>query len=83
MSTLVSRGVGTAGGMLGGLVAGAIFKQVWKLAAGKDDAPQATSEEYGWGEILVAAAVQGAIYGMVKAAIDRSTSRSLHQATGK
>ncbi len=69
--------------MLGGLVAGAIFKQVWKLAAGKDDAPQATSEEYGWGEILAAAAVQGAIYGMVKAAIDRSASRSLHQATGR
>ncbi|WP_449064079.1 DUF4235 domain-containing protein [Planomonospora algeriensis] len=75
--------MGTAGGMLGGLVAGAIFKQVWKLAAGKDDAPQATSEEYGWGEILAAAAVQGAIYGMVKAAIDRSASRSLHQATGR
>ena len=55
-------------GMLGGAIAGAIFKQVWKFASGKDDAPQATSEEYGWREVLVAAAIQGAIFGVVKAA---------------
>ncbi|GGS93682.1 membrane protein [Planobispora rosea] len=83
MSKVVSRGVGAVSGMLGGALAGAIFKQVWKFASGKDDAPQATSEEYGWGEVLLAAAVQGAIFGVVKAAIDRSAARSLHQATGK
>ncbi|MEV7010558.1 DUF4235 domain-containing protein [Streptosporangium sp. NPDC051022] len=70
-------------GMLGGAVAGAIFKQVWKFASGKEDAPQATSAEYGWGEILVAAAIQGAIFGVVKAAIDRSAAGSIHRATGK
>ncbi|MFB9720678.1 DUF4235 domain-containing protein [Planobispora longispora] len=69
--------------MLGGALAGVIFKQVWKLASGKDDAPQANSEEYGWGEVLLAAAVQGAIFGVVKAAIDRSAARSLHRATGQ
>nr|WP_260407891.1 DUF4235 domain-containing protein [Planomonospora venezuelensis] len=72
-----------ASGMLGGALAGAIFKQVWKLASGKEEAPQATSEEYGWREVLVAAAVQGAIFGMVKAAIDRSAAQSIHRATGK
>ncbi len=45
--------------MIGGALAGVIFKQVWKLASGQDDAPQASSPEYGWGEVLVAAAVQG------------------------
>ncbi|WP_271221591.1 DUF4235 domain-containing protein [Streptosporangium carneum] len=70
-------------GMIGGAIAGAIFKQVWKFAAGADDAPQATSDEYGWGEILVAAAIHGAIFGVVKAAIDRSAARSIHRATGK
>ncbi|GHH70238.1 membrane protein [Streptosporangium violaceochromogenes] len=68
--------------MLGGAVAGAVFKQVWKFASGKEEPPQATSGEYGWGEILVAAAIQGAIFGMVKAAIDRSTARGVHRATG-
>ncbi|GIH78572.1 membrane protein [Planobispora longispora] len=83
MSKVVSRGVSAASGMLGGALAGVIFKQVWKLASGKDDAPQANSEEYGWGEVLLAAAVQGAIFGVVKAAIDRSAARSLHRATGQ
>lgn len=70
-------------GMLGGALAGAVFKQVWKFVSGKEDAPQATSDEYGWGEILVAAAIQGAIFGVVKAAIDRSAARGIHRATGK
>ncbi|MFI6507148.1 DUF4235 domain-containing protein [Streptosporangium sp. NPDC050855] len=83
MSRVVSRGASAASGMLGGAIAGAIFKQVWKFASGKDDAPQATNEEYGWREVLVAAAIQGAIFGVVKAAIDRSASRSIHRATGK
>ncbi|GIH92332.1 DUF4235 domain-containing protein [Planobispora siamensis] len=83
MSKVVSRGVSAASGMLGGVIAGAIFKQVWKFASGKDDAPQANSEEYGWGEVLLASAIQGAIFGVVKAAIDRSTARSIHRATGK
>ncbi|MEU4836311.1 DUF4235 domain-containing protein [Streptosporangium sp. NPDC023615] len=83
MSRVVSRGASAASGMLGGAIAGAIFKQVWKFASGKDDAPQATNEEYGWREVLVAAAIQGAIFGVVKAAIDRSASRSIHRATGQ
>ncbi|GAA3111225.1 membrane protein [Streptosporangium carneum] len=83
MSRVVSRGASAVSGMIGGAIAGAIFKQVWKFAAGADDAPQATSDEYGWGEILVAAAIHGAIFGVVKAAIDRSAARSIHRATGK
>ncbi|MBB4918502.1 DUF4235 domain-containing protein [Streptosporangium saharense] len=82
MSKIVARGAGVVSGMIGGAIAGAVFKQVWKLVAGTDEAPQATSDEYGWGEVLVAAAVQGAIFGVVKAALDRSTSRSVHRAIG-
>ncbi|MBG0832407.1 DUF4235 domain-containing protein [Planomonospora sp. ID67723] len=83
MSRVVSRSLSAASGMLGGALAGVIFKQVWKFASGKEEAPQATSEEYGWREVMVAAAVQGAIFGMVKAAIDRSAAQSIHRATGK
>jgi len=44
-------------GVLGGIIAEVVFKQVWKLATGDDDAPDA---DMGWGEALTAAAVQGA-----------------------
>ncbi|MFF5208689.1 DUF4235 domain-containing protein [Streptosporangium sp. NPDC000396] len=83
MGRIVSRGAGAVSGMIGGAIAGAIFKRIWKFAVGKDDAPQATSDEYGWREVLVAAAIQGAIFGTVRAVIDRVAVRSMHRATGK
>ena len=60
---LLGIGAGAAGRLhlQGGLAAG----------SGDDDAPNATDEERGWGEVLVAAALQGAIFAVVKAAVDR------------
>ncbi|MET8161627.1 DUF4235 domain-containing protein [Sphaerisporangium sp. NPDC005289] len=83
MKKLAYRSVGALSGMAGGFVSSLIFKQVWKLVAGKDDAPQATSKQYGWSEVLVAAAIQGAIFGLVKAAIDRATAEGVQNATGE
>lgn len=69
-------------GVLGGVLAGEIFKRIWKLAAHEDDAPKATDAERGWAEILSAAALQGAVYGVVKAAIDRGAAEGAHRLTG-
>ena len=63
-------------------VARAIFKKVWKIAAGEDEAPNAADERRGWREILLAAALQGAIFAVVKAAIDRSAAEGTRQLTG-
>ena len=46
--------------LAGGMLASAIFKRVWKLTAGEDEAPEATDAAKGWPEILIAAALQGA-----------------------
>jgi hypothetical protein len=45
------------------MVAGTIFKQVWKLVSGEEEAPKARESEYGWREVLAAAATQGAVFG--------------------
>jgi hypothetical protein len=66
----------------GGILAGAIFKQAWKHLAGADDAPEATSRDYGWGEVLAAAALQGAIFAVVRAAIDRGGAEGVRRLTG-
>jgi hypothetical protein len=66
----------------GGVLAGAVFKQVWKLISDEDEAPKATSREYGWGEVLAAAALQGAIFAVVKAAIDRGGAEGVRKLTG-
>lgn len=69
-------------GVLGGLAATAVFRQVWKLLAGEDDAPDAMDRDRGWREVLTAAAVQGAVFGSVKAAVDRSAATGFEKATG-
>jgi hypothetical protein len=68
--------------ILGGIVAGAIFKRIWGAAADEEEAPKATDATKGWGEIVVAAAAQGAIFGGVKALIDRAGATGFAHLTG-
>jgi hypothetical protein len=70
-------------GVAGGILAGIVFKQVWKVLAGEDEAPEATSEEYTWAEVLAAAALQGAIFAVVKAAVDRGGAAGVRKLTGE
>ena len=74
--------VGPVLGIGAGALAGLIFKEVWKLTAGDDDAPNATDEDRGWGEILAAAALQGAIFAVVKALVDRGGATGVRKLTG-
>ncbi|WP_410814121.1 DUF4235 domain-containing protein [Micromonospora sp. 067-2] len=75
--------VGVLLGIAAGTVAGAIFRQVWKATAGDGEAPNATDEDRGWGEILAAAALQGAIFAVVRAAVDRGGAVSVRRMTGQ
>jgi hypothetical protein len=75
--------VGLALGALAGAAAGFAFKQVWQLVSGEDDAPDAKDEERGWGEVLAAAALQGAIFAVVKAAVDRGGATGVRTLTGR
>ncbi|WFE39605.1 DUF4235 domain-containing protein [Micromonospora sp. WMMD998] len=76
------RPVGVLLGLAAGAVAGMVFRQVWKLAAGDDDAPSATDEDRRWGEVLAAAALQGAIFSAVRAAVDRGGAVGVRRLTG-
>lgn len=69
-------------GVAGGIAAGAIFKRVWTLATGQGDAPEATDQDRSWREVLVAASVQGAVFGLVKAALDRGGAAGFRKVTG-
>ena len=68
--------------MLGGVLASFLFGQLWKLISDEDDAPDATSEAYGTREVLIAAALQGAVFGVVKAAVDRAGMRGVRKLVG-
>jgi len=79
---MLHKSFGLAVSLVGGMVAGAIFKQVWRIAAHEDDTPSATDARRGWPEILAAAALEGAIFAVVKAALHRGTAAATHQLTG-
>jgi hypothetical protein len=82
MIKVLYKPLGMLAGVLGGMVAGMIFKRVWKLAAGEEDVPKATDARRGWGEVLAAAALQGAIYALVKAVVDRGAAAGARKVTG-
>jgi hypothetical protein len=83
LGKIAYKPVGILLGIGAGAVAGFVFKEIWKLASGDDDAPNATDEERGWGEILAASALQGAIFALVKAAVDRGGASGVRKLTGQ
>ena len=81
MTKLLYKPVDLIAGMAGGLLAGLIFKRAWKLT-GRADAPEPADERRGWGEILLAAILQGAIFALVKAAVDRGAAEGTRRLAG-
>jgi hypothetical protein len=79
---LAYRPIGLLGGILAGIVSGTIFKQIWKRVSDADDAPDALQSEYSIREVVIAAALQGAIFAATKAAIDRLGAQGFTKLTG-
>ena len=52
------------------------------LVDGEDEAPEATDAQRGWREVLIAATLQGAIFGLVKAAVDRGAAEGARKYFG-
>ncbi len=79
---LAYRPIGLAGGIVAGLISGAVFKQVWKVVAKEEDAPAALQSEYRMREVVLAAAIQGALFAATKAAVDRAGAQAFTKLTG-
>ena len=82
---ILYRPLGLVSSVLAGVVAGSVFKSVWKHATPGDnaDAPRALESEYRMREILVATAIQGAIFATVKAVVSRGGARVFQRWTGE
>ena len=82
LERLSYKGLAAGVGLLGGLVSATLFRQAWRLAAKEKDVPQPTQRDRAWREILIAAAAQGAVYGITHAVLERATAKSFERATG-
>jgi len=68
--------------VLGGVVAGSIFKRMWRFVADEEKQPKATDESKGIAEVVIASAVHGAVFGGVKALLDRAGARGFAWLSG-
>lgn len=82
---ILYRPVGMVSGLVSGALAGVLFKQIWKVASPSDskDTPKALESEFPMREILIASALQGAIYATVKALVDRGGARAFEKTLGE
>jgi len=82
---ILYRPLGLISSLVAGVVAGSLFKSVWRHATPGDnqDAPRALESEYRVREILIASALQGAIFATVKALVNRGGARLFQRWTGE
>ncbi|QYN40470.1 DUF4235 domain-containing protein [Pseudonocardia sp. DSM 110487] len=71
LAKLAYKPIGLFFGLIGGLLAGKVFGIVWKKISDEDETPQPLSDDYSTREVLLAATLQGAIFGLIKTAVDR------------
>jgi hypothetical protein len=79
---LAYKPVSLAVSMAGGALAGAVFTRVWRTVGDGDDAPRPTALNHSTREVLLAAALHGAVFGLVRAAVDRAGAKGYHRVTG-
>ena len=80
---LAYKPIGIVSGMLGGILAGQIFGQLWKRISKEAETPEPLSPAYSTREVLLAATLQGAIFGLVKTAVDRYGMQAYRKAVEK
>lgn len=76
------KSVSLISGILGGLLAGAVFTRIWRTVSDEDEAPEPTALDHDIREVLAAAALHGAVFGLVKAALGRATAKGYRRLTG-
>lgn len=79
---LLYQPLSLAAGVTGGLLAGAVFTRVWKLVDSSDDPPPDPDDlSRSTASILAAAALQGLVFGVVRAAVNRASAKGYRAVT--
>jgi Protein of unknown function (DUF4235) len=73
--------ISLAGGLLAGFAAQKVFSQIWGLID-EEEPPDGSIRRASWVKLLLAAALQGAVFRMVKAAADRGSRHAFATVTG-
>ena len=69
------------GGFIGGFIGKKVFEQVWGLID-EEEPPDSKHRDISWGRLLLAGALQGAIFRGVKELTDHAARRAFYRTTG-
>jgi uncharacterized protein DUF4235 len=78
---LIYKPFGIILGILGGLAGRQVFNQIWQRLD-DEEPPEPTTRDTSLRRLVSAVALQGAIFALVKAALDRGTAHGTHKLTG-
>jgi hypothetical protein len=81
VAKLLYKPVAILVGLLAGLVATQIFEKVWALI-GDGEPADPDDRDAGWSEIVISSIISGAIFGGVRAVIQRGGAKGFERATG-
>ncbi|MGH2763037.1 MAG: DUF4235 domain-containing protein [Thermoleophilaceae bacterium] len=81
MAKLLFIPVSISGGLVAGFVSRRIFDQVWALFDDQEP-PDSKHRDITWPKLLIAAALQGAIFRAMKEASDHAGRRAFARTTG-
>jgi hypothetical protein len=73
--------ISIGGGLLAGMLARKVFDQIWSLFD-EEEPPDSKYREIDWTKLLIAAAIQGAIFRALKEATDHASRRAFERTTG-
>ena len=82
MQKLLYKPFAIIAGLVASRVAGATFKRLWAFLAKETEMPQAMEQARGWTEVVAAAVLKGAVFGGVKAIVDRTFATGYFRRTG-
>ena len=60
-------------GILAGVAGSAVFNRVWRKANNGREVPESTDTTRTWREVLIAAALQGAVFAVIHAVVERAS----------
>ncbi|MDQ4145481.1 MAG: DUF4235 domain-containing protein [Actinomycetota bacterium] len=81
MARILFAPFSVVGGFLAGMAGRRLFAQVWSHLRGEEP-PDPSHRRMRWSTLLLAAAVEGAIFRVVKNAFDRGTRHAFLNVTG-
>jgi len=68
-------------GLLAGFLGRKVFDQVWGVID-EEEPPDSKYRDVSWAKLLLAGAIQGAIFRAVKEAVDHASRRAFYRTTG-